>query len=517
MPSDLGCGKGEAESRETITGFLLRLKVHHPIVTGKPFFKKTMTGNEKGELMQAGKKNGKRKEPAGKGLTRRSFLAAGLTIPLILPRHVLGRTAGRNAPSDTLNLAGVGVGGVGQNYLEGCGGENIAALVDVDDRYAAPVFEKYPKAARYRDFRVMLEKEKGIDAVVIGTPDHSHAVIAMEAMRMGKHVYVAKPMARTIQECRALVRAACETGVATQMSVQSCASDESCRTAEWLAAGAVGPVREVHMWSDRPVWPQGTMRPETPVPVPDHLDWDLWLGPAPHRPFHPAYHPFNFRGWFDFGTGALGDMACHCLHAFFELLKLDKPSSVCASITKSRVWAPPETADPEWTRSIAMLHPETFPVSSIVIWDYPAREELPPLRLYWYDGGLRPPVPAGIDVRAAAREDGVLFVGDGAMLTGFTGGPMALSKGRKSVFAEPGATIPRSAGHYEEWIDACKGGKPAACNFDFAGKVTEVALLGVIAQRTGRYLEWDADAGRFGDDGEANRLLEARYREGWIL
>ena len=480
---------------------------------------KTMRmGKEKGKLVREGKKNSKRKEPAGKGMTRRDFLAAGLAVPLILPRHVIGRTAGRKAPNDTLNLAGVGVGGVGQNYLEGCGSENIAALVDVDDRYAAPVFEKYPRAARYRDFRVMLENEKGIDAVVIGTPDHSHAVIAMAAMRMGKHVYVAKPMTRTIRECRALVRAARETGVATQMSVQSCASDESCKTAEWLAAGAVGQVREVHMWTDRPVWPQGTRRLDPPLPVPDHMDWDLWLGPAPHRPFHPAYHPFNFRGWIDFGTGALGDMACHCLHAFFDVLRLDRPSSVCASITRSRIWAPPGTADPEWTRSIAAGHPETFPASSIVIWDYPARENLPALRLYLYDRGLRPPVPAGMDIRAAAREDGVLFVGDqGAMLTGFTGGPMALSKGRKEVFAEPAATIPRSTGHYEEWVEACKGGQPARCNFDFAWRVTEVALLGVIAQRTGRYLEWDADAGRFMNDEAADPLIEPGYRSGWTL
>jgi predicted dehydrogenase len=452
------------------------------------------------------------------GWSRRQFLAAGLTVPLIIPRHVLGRSGGKAAPSDTLKIAAVGIGGVGRSYIEGCDSENIAALVDVDDRLGAPVFEKYPKAARYRDYRVMLEKEKGIDAVIIGTPDHTHAVAALAAIQHGKHVYVAKPMTRTIHECRALTRAAREAKVATQMSVQSCASDESCKTAEWLEAGAVGAVREVHVWSDRPVWPQGTQRPEEQPAVPDSLDWDLWLGPAPKRPYHPAYHPFNFRGWYDFGTGALGDMACHSLHAFFKVLRLERPARVSASITNSRIWAAPGTADPEWTRSIVAAHPETFPISSIVTWDYTARAGLPPLRMHWYDGGLRPPVPAGIELRAAGREDGVLFVGDkGALLTGFVGGPMVLSEERKASFTEPPATLPRSIGHYREWIDACKGGRPANCNFEFAGAVTETALLGVIAQRTGKILECDADAMRFTNDEPANLLLNPPYREGWSL
>jgi predicted dehydrogenase len=457
-------------------------------------------------------------ETSGLGWTRRRFLATGLAAPLIIPRHVLGKTGGKSAPSDTLNIAAVGIGGVGQSYIEGCQSENIMALVDVDDSLAAPVFKLYPKAARYRDYRVMLEKEKTVDAVIIGTPDHSHAAVAMAAVKNGRHVYVAKPMTRTVYECRALTRAARDAGVATQMSVQSCASDASCKTAEWLAAGAVGRVREVHVWSDRPVWPQGTRRPEEAVAVPGHLDWDLWLGPAPSRPYHPAYHPFNFRGWLDFGTGALGDMACHSLHAFFKVLRLDKPAGVCASVSQGRVWAPPETADPQWTRSRATDHPETFPISSIVAWDYPERDGLPPLRMYWYDGGLRPPVPPGLEFRTALREDGVLFVGDkGALLTGFVGGPMALNKERKLDFITPSETLPRTAGHYLEWIEACKGGKPANCCFDFAGAVTEVALLGVIAQSTAKILEWDADNMCFTNDDQANLLIHPPYREGWSL
>jgi predicted dehydrogenase len=458
------------------------------------------------------------RESTNSGWTRREFLAAGLAAPLIIPRHVLGRTRGKKAPSDTLNIAAVGIGGVGQSYIDGCKSENIMALVDVDDQYAAPVFNLYPKAARYRDFRVMLEKEKTVDAVIIGTPDHSHAVIAMAAVKNGRHVYVAKPMTRTIFECRALASAARDAGVATQMSVQSCASDASCRTAEWLAAGAVGRVSEVHVWSDRPVWPQGTRRPEETVAVPEHLDWDLWLGPAPVRPYHPAYHPFNFRGWFDFGTGALGDMACHSLHAFFKVLKLEKPAGVCAAVSRGRVWAPPETADPQWTRSVEAAHPETFPASSIVMWDYPERDGLPPLRMYWYDGGLRPPVPPDMDFRAAMRDDGVIFIGDkGALLTGFTGGPMTLNKSRKLDFASPPESLPRTSDHYREWIDSCKGGKPAACNFDFARGVTEVALLGVIAQRSAGYLEWNSEAMCIANDETANRLVHPPYREGWSL
>jgi hypothetical protein len=243
-------------------------------------------------------------------VSRRGFVpGAGTALAAftILPRHVLGG-AGYKPPSEKLNIAGVGVGGMGANYLRNCESENIVALCDVDDTYAAKTFARYPSARTYRDFRVMLEKEKGIDAMVIGTPDHTHAVVAMAAMRLGKHVYCAKPVTRTIFEARQLAKAAREAKVATQMSVQSCASDAACSTAEWVQAGAVGAVREVHVWTDRPIWPQGLARPEDSFIVPSTLDWDLWLGPAPRRPYHPIYHPFNFRGWCDFGTGALGDI-----------------------------------------------------------------------------------------------------------------------------------------------------------------------------------------------------------------
>ena len=452
------------------------------------------------------------------GISRRSFLAAGIAAPFIFPRHVVGRAGNKRAPSDTLNIAAVGVGGMGQNYVAGCDHENIAALVDVDDKYAAPIYAKYPKAVTYRDYRVMLEKESGIDAVIVGTPDHSHAVVAMAAIKSGKHVYVAKPMARTVFEARALTEAAREAGVATQMSVQSCMSDVSCTASEWLSAGAVGAVHEVHVWSDRPVWPQGIPRPKDRPPVPEHLDWDLWLGPAPERPYHPYYHPFDFRGWCDFGTGALGDMACHSFHTFFKQLHLETPAGVGASPSFARVPALDGTAVPDWTRSKPVDNAESYPFSSIVVWDYPARQGLPPLRMYWYDGGLRPPIPAGIDIQTVPHAAGVIYVGDkGAMLTGFEGGPIALDRGRGTSFDAPAPTLARSIGHYIEWTEACKGGTPASCNFEFAGKVTEVALLGVIAQRVGEYLEWDGTRARFINHEEANALVNPPYRRGWSL
>ncbi len=449
-------------------------------------------------------------------LSRRGFLAAGMAAPLVVPNYVVGATTTRQAPSDTLNIAAVGIGGMGKNYIKGCESENIVALADVDDKMAAPVFKMYPKAAQYRDYRKMLEKQKDIDAVIVGTPDHTHAVVAMAAVENGKHVYVAKPLTRTVREARTLAQAVEKAGVASQMSVQSCAGDPARKTAEWLRAGAVGQVREVHVWSDRPVWPQGIDRPKETPAVPGHLDWDLWLGPAPFRPWHPVYHPFNFRGWYDFGTGALGDMACHSFHAFFRELKLFKPASAVASIAQFKV--PAEDAEPAWTRCKPKKYDDSFPPAGIVIWDYPERDGLPPLRMYWYDGGLRPPVPEGINIRATLRGDGVIFVGDmGAMLTGFTGGPMALSEKRKKDFQEPQKTLPRTDGHYMEWVNACKGGKPAFCEFGFGSKLTEVALLGALAQRTGEYLEWDAENGRTTNNEAANALIDPPYREGWAL
>ncbi len=451
------------------------------------------------------------------GPTRRTFIPQAAAAFTVLPRHVLG---GRNytAPSDKLNIGAVGVGGMGKSYVAGCKSENIAAITDVDDALAAPVRALYPSAKSYGDYRVMLEKERGLDAVIIGTPDHSHAVIAMAAIQLGKGVYCAKPMTRTVHEARTVANAARQAKVATQMSVQSCASDEACSTAEWVQAGAVGEVREVHVWTDRPVWPQGLARPKESVAVPGSLDWNLWLGPAPDRPYNPLYHPFNFRGWYDFGSGALGDMGCHTFHVIVRALNLGSPVSVSADCTFQRVFAPDQKSEPAWTRSVVSRTPETFPDSSIVTWSFGARGVHPPVRMIWYEGGLRPPRPAEMAPEDQLGPDGILFIGEkGILASGFTGGPRLLSEASRKGFTPPPKTLPRTVAHYVEWIEACKGGKPANCNFDFGSQLTEICQLGVSAQRSGRYLAYDAAAMRFTNDADANQYLTEQYRSGWSL
>ncbi len=451
------------------------------------------------------------------GLTRREFLPATAAAFTIVPRHVLG--AGYDAPSDKLNIAAVGVGGMGQNYVKGCASENIVALADVDHDFAAPVFKSYPGAKVYKDYRVMLEKEKGIDAVIVGTPDHSHAVVAAAAIALKKGVYVAKPMTRTVFEARALAKAAREQKVATQMSVQSTSTDPAVTTEEWVKSGVIGKVREVHVWTDRPVWPQGLVRPTDKVNTPGALDWDIWLGPAPVRPYHPLYHPFNFRGWYDFGTGGLGDMACHTFHIIVKALGLGAPSSVSAAVTVIREpLRKGDKPDPNWTRSKRGNYPETFPSSSIVTWDFPERGGQPPVRMTWYEGGLHPPRPLEMAADRTLDADGLLFVGEkGTLLSGFSGGIRFLSAEQEKSLTAPPKTLPRTTGHYMEWVDACKGGAPANCNFEFAAPLTEIALLGVIAQRTGKFLLWDAQEMRFPNDTTATQLLKPEYRQGWSL
>ena len=450
-------------------------------------------------------------------LTRRGFLPAGAAALAIVPRHVLG--AGYTSPSDKLNIAAVGVGGMGKNYVKGCASENIVAIADVDPDFAAPVFKTYPGAKVYKDYRVMLEKEKGIDAVIVGTPDHSHAVVASAAIALKKAVYVAKPMTRTVYEARALARAAREQKVATQMSVQSTSTDPAVTTEEWVKSGAIGKVREVHVWTDRPVWPQGLVRPADRPKTPRSLDWDVWLGPAQERPYHPVYHPFNFRGWYDFGTGALGDMACHTFHIIVKALGLGAPASVSAAVTVIREpLKKGDTPEPDWTRSKRGSYPETFTSSSMVTWDFPARGDQPPVRMTWYDGGLRPPRPLEMSADRNLGADGLLFVGEkGTLLSGFSGGIRFLSAEQEKSLAAPEKTLPRTKGHYMEWVDACKGGAPANCNFDFAAPITEIALLGVVAQRTGKFLLWDAEAMSFPNDAAATQLLRPEYRRGWSL
>ncbi|MDZ7370193.1 MAG: Gfo/Idh/MocA family oxidoreductase [candidate division KSB1 bacterium] len=444
-------------------------------------------------------------------MKRRTFIKNSSLVVgafTIVPRHVLGGP-GYTAPSDKLNIAAIGAGGQAAWDLEQLESENIVALCDVDWERAAESFEKYPKAARYKDFRVMLDREKSIDAVLVATPDHTHAVAAMAAIKRGKHVYCEKPLTHTVYEARVLAQAAKEAGVATQMGNQGMAFEGNRLIKEWLADGAIGTVREVHVWSDRPTrlgttdlwWAQGIERPKETPPVPPDLDWDLWLGPAPFRPYHPAYVPFAWRGWWDFGEGGLGDMGIHNIAPAFDALKLTAPISVHASSTP--------------------VFPDSLPVASIVHYEFPAVGDRPAIKLHWYDGGLLPERPKELeDNRALPKEDGLIFIGDkGAMLVEGWGGeiPRLIPETRMREYQRPPKTLPRSIGHHAEWIRACKEGTPTASHFGFAGPLTETVLIGTICVRLGgRKLHWDAAAMRF-DDEEANRLLHYEYRAGWEL
>jgi len=446
------------------------------------------------------------------GLSRRSFLGSSLAATAafaIVPRRVLGG-AGNTPPSEKLNLAIIGAGGRGADDIEGVKSQNIVALCDVDATNAASSFKRFPAAKQYKDFRVMLEKEKNIDAVVVATPDHIHAVASMAAIKLGKHVYCEKPLTRTIHEARALAKAAREAKVATQMGNQGMAFDGNRLITEWITDGAIGPVREVHVWSDRPThrgkmplwWPQGIERPTDTPPVPTTLDWDLWLGPAPWRPYHPAYVPFKWRGWWDFGSGGLGDMGIHNLAPVFSTLKLGPPVSVYASSTPA--------------------FKETVPLAATVHFNFAAREGRPPVKLHWYDGGLLPARPDELDdERDLDAEDGIIFVGDkGKMLVEGWGGerPRLIPEARNKEYQRPPKTLPRSIGHYEEWIQACKTGSSTRSNFDFAGPLTEAVLLGSLAIRLGNQkLYWDAANLKVTNVDEANALLHYKYRNGWSL
>jgi predicted dehydrogenase len=444
-------------------------------------------------------------------VSRRNLLGAGAVAAAftIVPRHVLGG-AGHTPPSEKLNIAGVGIGGQGASDLQDVSSENIVALCDVDWDYAAHTFKKYPQAKQYRDFRVMFEKEKNIDAVVVGTPDHNHAIVSMMAIKLGKHVYCEKPLTRTVFEARALATAARAAKVATQMGNQGMAFEGNRLINEWLSDGAIGPVREVHAWSDRPThsgkpplyWAQGIDRPTDTPPVPETMAWDLWLGPAPQRPYHPAYAPFRWRGWWDFGSAGLGDMGIHNLAPVWSALKLDAPVSVHASST--------------------LFNNETLPLACTVHYEFAARGDMPPVRLHWYDGGIIPPRPAELEEdRELSREDGLLFVGDkGTMYVEGWGGesPRLIPESKMQAYQRPPKTLPRSIGHHNEWIKACKEGTPTRSSFDFAGPLTEAVLLGTVCVRMGgQRLLWDSKNLRVTNLPEANQYLHYEYRKGWTL
>jgi predicted dehydrogenase len=435
-------------------------------------------------------------------------LGASATVNLVA-REVLGG-GGRPGANERLNLGVIGAGGRGADDIEELKGENIAALCDVDAERAAATFAKYPQAARYRDFRVLLEKEKGIDAVLVATPDHVHAVASLAAIRSGKHVYCEKPLTRTIREARVLAAEARRAGVATQMGNQGMAFEGNRLIKEWLADGAIGAVREVHVWSDRPThrgklplwWPQGVERPADTPGVPATLDWDLWLGPAPWRPYHPAYVPFRWRGWWDFGTGGLGDMGIHNLAPVFSALKLGAPASVHASSTP--------------------VYKESVPLAAVVHYDFPARDGQPAVKVHWYDGGLLPPRPEELEAgRVLDPEDGILFVGDrGKLLVEGWGGerPRLIPERRNQEYRRPARSLARSVGHHAEWVQACKTGSATESGFEFAGPLTEAVLLGSLCIRFGgELIQWDSRELRVTNVPEANEFIHYGYRPGWTL
>ena len=370
----------------------------------------------------------------GKRFSRRTF-AKSAAAAMFVPRHVLGGI-GQQAPSETLAIAAVGIGGMGSNYLKGCQHERIVALCDCDTKYAEPVFARYPDAQRYSNFREMFDKEaSNFDALIIGTPDHTHAVIAMSALQLGKHIYCAKPLTHSIYEARRLREAVTKADVITQTSVQSAASPRARGTEEILRSGVLGAIREVHVWTPHPIYPCSLERPTETPPVPDGMNWDLWLGPAPDRPYHPAYAPFKWRAWWDFGSGTIADMACHSFHTFFRTLKLDQrhPETVCGNSSYHRDLT---------GRMLRTTECESD--ANQVSWTFPAIDDLPPLRLHWYDGGMRPLRPIELPSHIPMPKDGILFVGEhGKMLSHFTGGgDLLIPENRFKDYQRPAPTCP---------------------------------------------------------------------------
>jgi len=517
-----------------------------------------------------------------KEITRREFVkdaamaaaaaTAGLTI---LPRSVLGR--GFTPPSDLLNIAAVGVGGMGRTNLMNLGSQNIVALCDVDWGYADKGFAQLgnsveslrrriegpnpapqpgrsampfnrelakqrladierlkdvgvPKARRYTDYREMLDKQKDIEAVMVATPDHMHAPIALAAMELGKHVYVQKPLTWCVGEARQLAKRAKETKVATQMGNQGHSLDDARKAVEYVWAGAIGDVREVHLWTNRPLgfWPQGVPRPLKPsepvdtmrwngpgvearlanamagnYPLPDGLAWDLFLGVGPKVDYHPIYHPFNWRGWVDWGMGPIGDMGAHLIDHSMWALNLGYPTTI-------------ETISTPFNHA-------SYPDATMTIYEFPARDgatgKMPPVKLTWYDGGLMPPKPEELGDEELSKDGGALLIGSKGKLLYETYGrnPRLLPKSLHDSFGEPAKKLPRIPNEHHEmnWVNAAKGKAEASCPFEYAAKLTEVMLLGIVALNAGKQISYDGAQMQVTNIASANAFLKRDYRTGW--
>ena len=498
-------------------------------------------------------------------LAQGATAAAGFSI---VPRHVLGGF-GYVPPSDKVNIAFIGVGAQGLRVMmhflresdvqgvavcdvnKGSAGypqwsdhefcNSVRKLIGVDSGWewlspnqpiqlthsmqvtsgvagrepAQKIVEglygaqkrsgQYKGCSAYNDFRELLDKEKDVDAVVVCTTDHLHAAISAAAMKKRKHVFCQKPLTHTIYEARRIAEIARETGVATQIAVANQASEDTRLLCEWIWDGAIGPVREVINWSSRPFWPQAVERPKEAEPISEGLDWDLWLGPAPERPFNHAYLPFVWRGWVDFGCGSLGDMGCYSYDTIFRVMRLETPVSVEASSTDR--------------------YDETYPQAEIIRYDFAARGDMPPLRFTWYDGGLKPGRPPELEENRPFRgesdeEEGLLFVGDrGKILCGFNGrNPKIIPQSKMDAYKQPPKTLPRSPGNEREWLDACKGGKTKpGGNFEFEDLVTETLLLGNVAVLTGQKLTWDHANLKANNSDFAQKYIRPERRKGWEL
>lgn len=450
-------------------------------------------------------------------MKRRKFLHQSTVLGAafyIVPSHAVAGL-GHKPPSDKLHIAGIGVGGKGRWNLRAMESENIVALCDVDLAYSDPVFKNYPQAARYTDWRKMFDKMRdNIDAVMIATPDHTHAVIAAHAMTLNYHVFCQKPLTHSIYESRLLAQLARKYGVATQMGNQGNSGHGVRQLCEWIWNGEIGEVTEAHAWTNRPLWPQGMDRPAEVMIIPDHLDWDGFLGPAPYRPYHTAYTPWNWRGWWDFGTGAFGDMACHVLDPIYQALRLDAPTSIQGNSSPMNV--------------------ESAPQSEIVHFNFPARPgmdkvSMPPVTVHWYDGGLMPERPASLPDDQSLINDGMggcMFIGSRDILLCDTGGfnPRLLS-GRIPEVQErlrriPGATGYIDGPHEQDWIRACKESTEnrieSSAHFGYSGPFNEMVLLGVLAirlQRLERKLQWDSSRMTFTNIGPHEELEVAHSRE----
>lgn len=439
-------------------------------------------------------------------VSRRTFLktaSLASTAALAFP-HVL-RSQGGKSPSSRLNVACIGVGGRGGAAVRAMKGENIVALCDVDDARAASTFKQFPDVPRFRDYRTLFDKlGNSLDAVTISTPDHMHFPIAMMAMALGKHVFVEKPMAHTVAETRILARVAREKKLATQMGNQGHAAEGMRLLKEWYQAGVLGEVLELHSWTNRPIWPQGVKGFDHSklLPVtPPTLDWDLWLGVAPSRAFDPGYLPFNWRGFWDFGTGALGDMGCHMMDGGFWAFDLPAPASVEAvSANQTAISAP---------------------TASAVTYQFPARGTRPPLKWVWYDGNLEPAFPPDLEMDRTLPDNSTLIIGTKATVLAqanyFTVRIIPETKMQALASALPPKTIPRIPGgdHFAEWLNACKGGPPAGANFDYSARLTEMVLLSNVAIRARRRIEWDSAAMKVTNVPVANEYVTKQYRPGF--